>query len=95
MAEATSPGAKKENGKKTKEKTREKPTEKTRKKSGAKIREKVLGALREHPGLSVAQLGAILGLTTKSSEWHIDRLRNDGTVVRVGPDKGGHWEIVK
>ena len=77
------------------EETREKRTAKTREKTAEKTREKILRALRDHPGLSTAQLSAMLGLTSKGIEWQLKRLRNDGLLVRVGPDRGGVWEVVK
>lgn len=82
-------------GKKTGDETRKKPQENTRKKSGDRTREKILQALRGNPGLSSVQLGAMLGLTSKGIEWQLNRLRSDGSVVRVGPDRGGVWEVVK
>ena len=26
---------------------------------------------------------------------HLDALKAKGVIERIGPDKGGHWEIVK
>ena len=26
--------------------------------------------------------------------WNIKRLRQRGVIRRVGPDKGGHWEVI-
>jgi predicted HTH transcriptional regulator len=29
----------------------------------------------------------------KAIEWNISKLKAAGVLVRIGPDKGGHWEI--
>ena len=35
----------------------------------------------------------MLQISTKAIEKHIKNLREDGIIRRVGPDKGGHWEV--
>ena len=34
-----------------------------------------------------------LRLTTRAVEKNVARLQAEGIVKRVGPDKGGHWEV--
>jgi ATP-dependent DNA helicase RecG len=36
-----------------------------------------------------------LGITTRAVEKQIAGLRRQGRLRRVGPAKGGHWEVVK
>jgi ATP-dependent DNA helicase RecG len=43
----------------------------------------------------VAELAGAVGLSTKGIEWNIRRLKEKGRLRRVGPDKGGHWELVE
>ena len=69
--------------------TRETAREKTREKTG----EKVLGLLRKDRTLTTAGLAERLGITDQGVEWQLKRLRQDGLLQRVGPDKGGHWEV--
>jgi ATP-dependent DNA helicase RecG len=33
-------------------------------------------------------------LTRDGLNWNIRKMKNKGIIKRVGPDKGGHWEIV-
>jgi ATP-dependent DNA helicase RecG len=33
------------------------------------------------------------GLSRRGAEWQIQKLKNDNKIKRIGPDKGGHWEI--
>jgi ATP-dependent DNA helicase RecG len=28
-------------------------------------------------------------------EWQIAKLKKEGRIKRIGPAKGGHWEVVK
>ncbi len=66
------------------------PREKTREKT----REKILRLVGEQPDMTTADLATILSLTPKGVEWQIRKLKADGTIRRVGPDKGGRWEVL-
>jgi ATP-dependent DNA helicase RecG len=63
--------------------------EKTREKTGAKL----LDLIRANPEITVAELADAVGLTSKGVEWHVRRMKYEGRLRRVGPDKGGHWEV--
>ena len=45
--------------------------------------------------ITTAALADRLGITRKAVEKQIARLKADGIVRRAGPDKGGHWVVVK
>ncbi|MEI6338780.1 MAG: ATP-binding protein [Verrucomicrobiota bacterium] len=68
---------------------------KTRGKTREKTREKILGLLAAEPGISMASLASQLGLSAKGIEWQMRRLTADGIVRRVGPAKGGHWQVLE
>lgn len=36
-----------------------------------------------------------LGISPKGVEWQISKLKADGSIRRIGPDNGGHWEVIK
>jgi len=72
---------------KTGEKTREKVREKTR--------EKILRFIRQNPEITTSELAEKSGVTPKGVEWNIGKLKRGGFIKRVGPDKGGHWEVHK
>ena len=40
-------------------------------------------------------LADTLQISIKTVEKHLKNLREQGLIRRVGPDKGGHWEIIK
>lgn len=75
----------------TREESREKPMSGREKKT--KSREKILAVLKVHPGYSAAKLAKEIGITDKGVEKQLAKLKAEGRLIRVGPDKGGHWEV--
>ena len=55
--------------------------------------EKILELLSGDGSLSAAALAARIGITPKAVEKHLARLKAEGRLRRVGPDKGGHWMV--
>ena len=58
-----------------------------------KSREKILELLSGDGSLSAAALAVRIGITPKAVEKHLARLKAEGRLRRVGPDKGGHWTV--
>ena len=71
----------------------EKGREKGRVKSRVKGRVKVLGLIKENSAITIPEIAQILGLSLKGIEKIIRILKQEGRLHRIGPDKGGHWEI--
>lgn len=67
---------------------------KSRDKSREKSREKILRLLKDDPFLTQAGLAAALGLSVKAIEKNIRQLKDANRLRRIGPDNGGHWEVV-
>ncbi len=67
---------------------------KTREKTGEKTREKLLSLIRANSHVTTAMLSKTLNITSKGVEWNLKKLRKEGFLKRVGPDKGGHWEVI-
>jgi ATP-dependent DNA helicase RecG len=40
-------------------------------------------------------LAELLGLTIKGIEYHLTKLKKQGIIERIGPNKGGYWKINK
>ncbi len=78
----------------TKEKTKEKTKENIGRKTKEKTGDKLQRCMREHPTASTAELAESLGLSRMGIEWQIRRLKRLGLIIRVGPDKGGHWDVL-
>ncbi|MBI4537787.1 MAG: putative DNA binding domain-containing protein [candidate division NC10 bacterium] len=60
-----------------------------------KTSEKILALMARHPEITIAELAEGIGVTTRSIERNLKNLHLQGRLKRVGPDKGGHWEVVK
>ena len=73
----------------------EKDSEKAREKVREKTREKILRLIEQNPEITTAKIAEETGITTKGIEWNINKLKKEGAIKRIGPDKGGHWEVVK
>ena len=63
--------------------------------SSAYIKVRIIDLLRKDSTITRKRLAEVLGITEDSVKWHLQTLQETGFVRRVGPDKGGHWEIVE
>lgn len=52
--------------------------------------EKILGLLRNSPTLTARQVAQQLGTSQRAVEKQIEKLKRDGSLRQVGPDKGGY-----
>ena len=48
-----------------------------------------------NPSITTQELAESVGLSIKGIEKAIRLLKKEGQLQRIGPDKGGHWEVVK
>ena len=69
--------------------------QKTTQKTREKTREKILDLIKENPTITAEDIAERTEISVKGVEWQLRKLRGEGILRRVGPDKGGHWEIVK
>ena len=53
--------------------------------------EKLISLIQENPKISLSKMAKELNVTSRVIERII---RNSNRIKRVGPDKGGHWEII-
>lgn len=60
-----------------------------------KSREKIIALLSNDNTLTMAAIARQIGITQKAVEKQIARLKADGIIKRIGPDKGGHWLVIK
>ena len=77
-------------GKKTVEKT----VEKTVVETVEKTVEKILKFLEANPSATQEEIVSVTGLSRRGVEWNLKELKKSGRIRRVGPDKGGHWEVI-
>ena len=67
---------------------------KTLVKTLVKTPEGMLTILRQQPTLTLAEVAATLGKSTSAVERAARKLREEGRLRHVGPQKGGHWEVL-
>tara|TARA_R100000027_G_C2240552_1_gene91894 strand:- start:810 stop:1385 length:576 start_codon:yes stop_codon:yes gene_type:complete len=63
-------------------------------KSSEKSSEKILRMLSETPEMTIAELASSIGISTRGIEKNLKALQEKGKLRRIGPDKGGHWEVI-
>lgn len=69
--------------------------QKTVEKVVEKTVEKICTLISENVKVSIAELVVLTGLSRRGVEWNLKKLKASGRLRRVGPDKGGHWEVIK
>jgi ATP-dependent DNA helicase RecG len=56
---------------------------------------KIILAIKKNPKITQKELETITGLKRRGIEWNIKKLKKEGRIKRVGPAKGGHWEVTE
>jgi ATP-dependent DNA helicase RecG len=54
----------------------------------------IIALLREFPEATIPELANKLGVTTRAVEKQIARLKKSDRLRRIGPARGGHWEVL-
>jgi len=54
---------------------------------------KIIHEMNNNPKVTIAKLAKICGLSTSAVQKNISQLRKQNFVKRIGPDKGGQWEV--
>jgi len=71
--------------------------QKSDRKSDRKIfirRKKIVDLMRIHPSISQNKMASHLRIARSTLANDIKHLQECGIIFRVGPDKGGHWEVI-
>ena len=63
-------------------------------KSGQKTVERLLEFLKDRPQSTQSDVVAFIGVNRSAIQRHLSNLKTTGRFRRIGPDKGGHWEVV-
>ena len=74
------------------EKTAQETTQKSTLKGTSK---KIVDIVDDKPNVTIAQVAELLQMNIRGIAKHFQKLQQQGILRRVGPDKGGHWEIVE
>jgi ATP-dependent DNA helicase RecG len=50
--------------------------------------------IRKDEHITTNTIAETIGISVKGIEWQISKLKEEGIIKRIGPDKGGHWEVI-
>ena len=64
-------------------------------KGGKKTADRLLELIRGNPKITFAEMSSATGISRSAIQKHIERLKDAQRLRRVGPDKGGHWEVIE
>ena len=65
--------------------------------SGQMISERqkeILDMTKVNPSISREEISQKLNINPSAVQRHIEKLKEKGIIKRVGPDKGGYWEVI-
>jgi len=54
-----------------------------------------LDLIKANLSISREEMAKGLNLTIDGIDWNIRKLKKEGKLKRIGPDKGRHWEVVE
>ena len=77
----------------TQQKTSQKTPQKTSQKTSQKTPQKILELIEWNPQITTHDMADVIGIDIRNIHRNIKKLQEQGVLRRVGPDKGGHWEI--
>lgn len=59
------------------------------------MRGRILKIIWQNPSASASYIANEVGIAPRNVQEHLKQLQAKGIIRRVGPAKGGHWEIIK
>jgi ATP-dependent DNA helicase RecG len=77
------------------EATDRKPEAKTTQKTTQKTAQKIIALILKKPEITRQELAVELGISDSGVKYHLKKMQDKGVIRRVGPDKGGHWEVLQ
>ena len=63
-------------------------------KTSQKTSQKIIDLIKDDPYISTSKMAEIIGVDRRNIARNIKKLQEQGIVRRVGPDKGGFWEVI-
>ena len=68
-------------------------TQKSSQKGSQKSSQKILSLIAENAQITTQKMANLLGISRRAVAKQLANLQIEGFVKRVGPDKGGYWEV--
>lgn len=56
--------------------------------------QKIIELIKENPNISTQEMADYIGIDRRNIARQIKKLQYKGIISRIGPDKGGYWEIL-
>ena len=56
--------------------------------------EKILEFIKDNPQISIPALAKEFGITVKAMRLTLDKLKAEKRISRIGPNKGGYWQVM-
>ena len=78
----------------TQDGTQEKSSQKTPQETPQKTPQKILELVKEDAYITTQRMADLIGIDRSNVARAIKKLQLQGILRRVGPDKGGYWEII-
>jgi len=63
-------------------------------KTSGKTSGKIIAYIQDNPDITIPELARLLEITERSVERNISQLQKHKKLRRIGPAKGGHWEVI-
>jgi ATP-dependent DNA helicase RecG len=64
-------------------------------KDSQKTSQKIIEFMQKDPMITIADLALHIGVTERAIKMQIGKMKTQGRIQRIGPDKGGCWQVVK
>jgi predicted HTH transcriptional regulator len=64
-------------------------------KAGQEVLERIIELIKASPYITQQEIAYMLGMARSTLNLKLSALKAVGRLRRVGPDKGGHWEILE
>jgi len=61
----------------------------------AENQQKILILVAHNPYISKKAMSKEIGISTTAIDKNLTVLKQKGLLSRIGPDKGGHWEVIE
>jgi len=63
-------------------------------KGSQKSSQKILEQIMRQPAITIDELAAHIGISSRAIKKHLRNLKEKGRLERIGPDRGGRWEVI-
>jgi ATP-dependent DNA helicase RecG len=69
--------------------------EKSSLKGSQKSSQKIIELMQNDPMITIADLALRIGITERAIKKQIGKMKAQGRIQRIGPDKGGSWLVAR